>query len=159
MKVQTSTCTYCKVEQDVSLFSFDKQKRNGLTSWCRTCRLEGSRRWKAANPDVVRNSRLKHKFGITLDRYTEIFNAQGGVCAICRQVEKVVVRSDGYIRRELAVDHDRSCCPTDRSCGECVRGLLCQSCNTGIGKLGDSVERLEAAIGYINKSNILKGDK
>lgn len=48
------------------------------------------------------------------------------------------------------VDHDHNCCPgSDKSCGKCVRGLLCKKCNTGIGMLGDSVEGLEQAVQYL----------
>ena len=32
-----------------------------------------------------------------------------------------------------------------------LRGWLCNSCNTGIGKLGDSVETLQRAIDYLKK--------
>lgn len=63
---------------------------------------------------------LKYNFGITVERYEEMLARQGGVCAICK-------RRPG--KRRLAVDHDHSCCPGRRSCGKCVRGLLCKACN------------------------------
>jgi Recombination endonuclease VII len=39
----------------------------------------------------------------------------------------------------------------DHSTGK-FRGWLCSSCNTAIGKLGDTVEGLEAAISYLKKA-------
>lgn len=73
---------------------------------------------------------LRFKFNITLDQYQEMLEAQGGVCAICKQPESV--QKDGSVRA-LAVDHDHSCCPGDRSCGRCVRALLCNLCNHAVG--------------------------
>lgn len=32
------------------------------------------------------------------------------------------------------------------------RGWLCSTCNTGLGKLGDSIEGLERAIGYLTRA-------
>jgi hypothetical protein len=42
---------------------------------------------------------------------------------------------------ELVVDHDHNT--------GAVRGLLCHSCNTGLGHLGDSVETLARALDYL----------
>lgn len=34
----------------------------------------------------------------------------------------------------VAIDHDHKCCPGHRSCGSCVRGIVCRSCNLLYGK-------------------------
>ena len=51
----------------------------------------------------------------------------------------------------LAVDHDHTCCDGNYSCGECVRGVLCRWCNTALGQVKDSVERLENLVRYLKK--------
>ncbi|MEU0663871.1 endonuclease VII domain-containing protein [Streptomyces lavendulocolor] len=70
--------------------------------------------------------------------------ARGGTCAICG-------RPDGE-GRALSVDHDHGCCPEgDRTCGKCVRGLVCGACNHGLGKFRDSPELLRAAAAYLER--------
>ena len=73
------------------------------------------------------------KFGLTADHHYALQEAQGGVCAICR----------GVGRRRLCVDHDHN---TGR-----VRGLLCDSCNRGLGLLKDSAELLRVAAAYLER--------
>lgn len=55
------------------------------------------------------------------------------------------------------IDHDHACCSDKNAptCGYCIRGILCQSCNTGIGLLGDSPARLMAAARYIDRNSRL----
>jgi hypothetical protein len=74
-----------------------------------------------------------HKFvrlGITEERFNELLEAQGRACGICREP------FEGGQR--VCIDHDHNCCPVPpdghpRSCGRCVRGLLCVRCNTWLG--------------------------
>lgn len=68
---------------------------------------------------------------MTLERYEEMLAEQGGGCAICR-------RPPG--RTRLHVDHDHRCCPGKKSCGECVRGLLCWYCNRSLAVLENDSE-------------------
>ncbi|HET8768702.1 MAG TPA: endonuclease VII domain-containing protein [Pedococcus sp.] len=85
--------------------------------------------------------RLEETYSITAEQYAQILAAQGGACYICR-------RKPGLKR--LACDHDHSCCPGPVSCGKCVRGLLCRSCNRDVlGHLKDDVAALRRAIEYL----------
>ena len=38
------------------------------------------------------------------------------------------------------IDHDHRCCPGQKSCGECIRGLLCGRCNTLFGAFERLIE-------------------
>jgi hypothetical protein len=78
------------------------------------------------------------QYGLTQEQYTALWELQGGKCYTCRR------------NAARCVDHDHACCPGKTSCGECVRGLLCNPCNKGVlGHLRDSVEALERTIEYI----------
>lgn len=71
---------------------------------------------------------LKRRFNITPQQYANILELQNGGCAICGRGSSV----DG---KRLAIDHFHGCCQmVGGSCGECIRGLLCTSCNTMLGK-------------------------
>jgi hypothetical protein len=51
--------------------------------------------------------------------------------------------------RRLYVDHDHGHCPGKRSCGNCIRGLLCPSCNFALGNVSDDAERLRGLADYL----------
>lgn len=81
------------------------------------------------------------KYGITVEQYDALNDAQGGVCAICSGVNP-----NGY---RLSIDHDHACCPGSKSCGRCVRALLCAGCNYMLGHARDDAARLRAAADYV----------
>ncbi len=137
-------CCKCLKAKPVVYFGKDGRKRDGLRSACLACAARESadsqdrnreastkraREWSRANADKQRAARLWRLYKITPERFDEILASQGGGCALCGHV-KTTGRWD-----RLAVDHDHACCPGKTSCGQCVRGILCGRCNTGVGLL------------------------
>lgn len=51
----------------------------------------------------------------------------------------------------LVVDHDHSCHAGDRMCESCIRGRLCNGCNTALGYVNESAERLRRLAEYIER--------
>ncbi len=123
-------------------------RRYVSTRTCVECADVRAREWQAKNKrrylDSQGESRRVRLFGIPKHRYDEILLEQGGGCAICGG-------SNWKGKRRFSIDHDHSCCAGERTCGKCVRGLLCDQCNHGIGKFGDNPERLRKAADYIEK--------
>lgn len=70
---------------------------------------------------AVDGRRLKYK--LTPESFQELLDKQDNRCGMCRAT----------FESKIVVDHDHACCPTERSCGKCVRGLLCMRCNLGLG--------------------------
>jgi hypothetical protein len=87
----------------------------------------------ADDPAVRARWNKAHRFvrlGITEDQFNEMLEAQGYACAVCRE-------RFGEGQR-ICADHDHRCCPkeddrTAKTCGQCIRGLLCVPCNTNLG--------------------------
>lgn len=100
---------------------------------------------KAIKAPYDRAVRVLQFYGITVERYQKILDSQGGVCAVCGTDEP------GGRWGTWCIDHDHSCCPGKRSCGECVRGILCSGCNTGLGKFKDDPGVLKAAVAYLER--------
>jgi len=139
-------CSICGVIKPLNDFAKRKTIKSGHATFCKKCHQDNTRKWKKENADKVRDTRLKHKFGISLQTYSDMFDKQNGVCAICSKDE--IISINGSIRR-LAVDHDRKCCAGQKSCGKCIRGLLCQYCNTALGLFREDEILLLKAINYI----------
>jgi hypothetical protein len=102
---------------------------------------ERAREARRRDPDRFRGHSLKYRFGITLDEYNDMLEAAAGSCQACGE------RSE----ETLHVDHDHNCCPGKRSCGGCIRGLLCGRCNRLLGMAKDDPEILLRAIAYLGK--------
>lgn len=94
---------------------------------------------KASDLKTKRGRNLKRLYGIGIDRYAAMFEAQGGCCAIC-------LTHQSKLKRKLHVDHDHA---TGK-----VRGLLCQLCNTALGLARDDINILKAAISYLERFSV-----
>ena len=127
------TCSKCSIYQPYEQYTIKKVKtRSGYHSWCKTCQV-------------------MYKYNITKVEYDSMFSSQDGLCAICQNPPT----EDG---KALDVDHDHNCCPSNTSCGSCIRGLLCDNCNKGIGLLGDNPDTLLAAHNYLKESILVKSN-
>lgn len=123
-------CSGCQKYRAIKFFP--PKGDGGLSSRCKPCRKV-----------QMRTSTLPRRYGITIEQYEEIKEAQGGVCYICQVATGAT--------KALAVDHDHACCPGKTSCGQCVRGLACSSCNKMLGFARDRVEFFERAIRYLKE--------
>jgi hypothetical protein len=80
-----------------------------------------------------RSSKLKYNFKLSLDQFVWLLESQNGLCFLCKMPESRVDSRTG-ITMNLSVDHDHRCCnASGKSCGNCVRHLLCSMCNTILG--------------------------
>jgi hypothetical protein len=167
--IETKTCNLCHESLPANLDHFYKwNTKSGLSSRCKPCtrkkKAESSRKiaeqdpgwrirrrgyvkqYKERHPERVREQDRRRNlklFGITPEQYDTILDEQGGVCRLCE-------RPPGESRK-LAIDHDHECCEGKRSCGDCIRGLLCGNCNTALGLVGDDTELLAKMIEYIKE--------
>lgn len=129
----TKICKECREIKNAKDFYGCKPRPDGLMSYCKKC-------WNASTS--VKRSYLKQMYGLNLEEYNQIYELQGGVCAICRQPETRKLRGTDNIY-SLSVDHNHET-------GE-IRGLLCRGCNSGLGHFQDNIERLQKAVSYLER--------
>lgn len=138
-------CRKCGIEKPRTDFYRVKSTVQGIHSYCKPCHNEnsaaaqkkdGRKRARAS----VRRSHLKTKYGLSYDDFDRILRLQGGGCAICGR-EKPKGRGD-----RLYVDH---CHATG-----IVRGLLCNCCNTSLGRFRDDPELLRKAALYLEAGGV-----
>jgi hypothetical protein len=163
-------CRICGEEKALTEFHRATDMRDGHRNECKVCfrllwkarydadpvrrrrAVQRAQAWQQRNPDQhaenqrrvrakpgfarrMRAGHLKRKYGITIDDYEAMLVAQGGGCAICHAPEP-----EGH---SLHVDHDHDT--------GAVRGLLCFNCNAGLGKFGEDIELLSAAVVYLRR--------
>lgn len=117
-----------------------KAKTTALKSYYKNkeARDKTSRQWQLANPEKVKRIaikwELKTKYGITLEKYESMVEAQNGLCAVCNTKPS---------HRRLDVDHSHIS-------GK-LRKLLCSNCNTALGLLKEDKERITKLLQYLEE--------
>lgn len=115
-------CGRCEVWQPPEAFSHRTQ---GEQTWCNDC---------------CSSYMLERRYGITRSEMFAMLQRQGGGCAIC-----------GTKNAAWHVDHNHACCAGVRTCGKCIRGILCSRCNHLLGEAQDDPVILLAALRYVEK--------
>ena len=116
-------CSKCGKRKQLDAFPFQGSKRRAD---CKECAVKAER---------------KRLYGISHKQYLELTAAQHGVCAVCFQPESATFHGK---LKQLSVDHDHK---TGK-----IRGLLCSKCNTALGLVDESCERLLSLIAYMERS-------
>lgn len=162
-------CTGCLEELPLNEFYSNKSRPDGKANECKSCaarrrtsrrelqRDYDTRRYDAYRPQILEERRVYHeenqyeikmywiqkKYNITPKQYEDMLMRQNYKCA-------VTGCGTSAFTETLAVDHDHSCCPENgRSCGNCIRGLLCSRCNMTLGMVRDSQAILSGLVGYL----------
>jgi len=144
-------CRTCKLEKTRDGFLKNKKYKSGYETECSSCsrirsnlgnrkryktksvetlakETEANKQWALNNPEKVKYSRIKHRFNLLPEQYEKLGNS----CHIC-----------GVEKTGLHVDHNHVT--------KEVRGKLCSTCNAGLGFFVDDLEKLKAAIEYLQK--------
>lgn len=101
-----------------------------------------ARDWMRRNPIHSHKHKLANRYGITLQEYDSMLEAQNGVCAICGKDETRTDHRTGKPQK-LSVDHNHSSGKN--------RGLLCDACNKVIGQFAEDSRRFRKAAEYLDK--------
>lgn len=110
------------------------------------CSAEGCQRTRrtAGYCDRHQYSRVRRwvQYGLDLESGQAMYERQGRSCGVCQTPMHI---------DDLKIDHDHDCCNVGaKSCGNCVRGLLCGRCNNGLGYFRDNVTTLRNAANYLS---------
>jgi len=142
----TKLCLTCNQEQDIENFPFTGKDKKYRKNKCKTCQSAYQKEYRDADPDAMkdrwkkaskkyydtdrRRNRTLRQYGLDETDYNNLYDQQLGLCKICGK------------DLTLVVDHDHAT-------GE-VRGLLCNSCNVGLGCFEDKIANLMKAIEYLS---------
>jgi hypothetical protein len=124
-------CADCKATKPLSEFPRSRASSSGYVSYCKPCH---NSRGKASveKRGGSRHYHLVRRYGISAAEVEAMVEAQGGVCAICREAPA------------LHVDHDHVF--------GTVRGVLCFNCNGGLGQFRDRIDVMRKAIDYLERT-------
>ncbi|MEK9161088.1 MAG: endonuclease domain-containing protein [Patescibacteria group bacterium] len=126
-------------ERKKRYFSEYKKKRKAKfkeLGICPNCEKRPSRVGNVCCDQCLQDKKLTLKFGTAgpyRQLYAQMFERQRGLCGICAQPMKRPVLDHSHITME-------------------VRGLLCGSCNVGLGQFQDDLALLKAAQEYLQNN-------
>lgn len=141
-------CTCCGIEKNLHTdFYKQAEKRrhraDGYLTQCKVCILNKNKKVQAKpkNKQKIWENKLQYRYGLTKEDYDYLLIKQNGCCAICSTNNP---SSKSKKHKYFSVDH---CHETGR-----IRGLLCATCNSAIGLLGDCPTTITKAALYLSST-------
>lgn len=135
---ESKVCQSCDPPKRKPLSEFYRRaaSRDGHSSRCKECEQKAHQAYnrRTRTKHLHRKSNLKILYNITIEDFNNMWEAQGGACAICFRTGM-----------KLVVDHNHAT-------GQ-ARELLCNRCNHGLGRFDDNPVLLQNAIMYLEKHN------
>lgn len=134
------SCIKCGEVKSIDLFAKAARYSDGRRNYCKQCHSKYVTNYIKNNPSKRSKQNPKRRFkrhNLTEEQYLNLFNMHNGKCHACKE------------REANNIDHNHSCCPGSYSCGKCVRGVLCNQCNTSLGLMNDDVNKIKNLINYI----------
>lgn len=136
----TLKCSKCGEFKTTDNFTKRSNRPRGFVSRCKQCvgtSTKQVRQWREKNPEKAKRLRERERvtvYKLPHEDYLTMLEEQGHRCAICG------TDTPGG-KGSWHIDHNHE---TGK-----VRGLLCAMCNVGLGNFYDNIERLRAAIRYL----------
>lgn len=137
-QVKTRVCKICGQRKTFDLYHLVGDRKNRRRT-CKSCE-SAKRRERNKNKPYNKSNHLRSKYGLSVEAFEKLAADQNYKCLICNK--DLDFSTNVNVPDKAQVDH---CHETGM-----VRGILCFSCNTGIGKFNDSIELLNKAIDYLN---------
>ena len=146
--VTEKICSVCLCKKPATPDFFCRQKtgKDGLRAICKECQISYTRKYESSRKpqrklrDNLRHARWRYNVDKVALLESQQFRCANSGCS------NFIDRFSGNI------DHDHRCCSSDKSCGKCVRGILCVNCNLALGQVGDSVKKLRGLADYLECS-------
>ena len=124
------TCKTCKVRKPREAFYNHPTMKDRKLPNCNVCHNAETRKYQ-----------LMRKYGLTVEQWYEIWNAQGQQCKVCGRTTNEETPHQNA--REFCVDHTHNSEPF------IVRGILCINCNLALGHAKDNPEILRKMADYL----------
>lgn len=147
--ISEKKCTKCKIVKSIFCY-YKKSDRINRTQPCIDCsRIKANKNYNFNKEKYSKNSlaryhknpwrQTKTRYGIEKEDYEKILQHQNNKCAVCN------IHINEYKKTRFDIDHNHK--------SGAVRGLLCNSCNAGIGNFQDDETIIERTIVYLESES------
>lgn len=143
VEIASKQCRICEIVKPTSDYHRSSRNAGGLATACKPCLREYNIRWRAGwsreqierEQERQRISKACATYGITAEQYAELYSDHRCHACGCGPAGR-------WRRHHIDHDHETGA----------IRGLLCHHCNTALGLLGDSADRIRALLAYVERS-------